>query len=342
MDSLKFGLQGAEEERPGVKKDLPFTRLGVMTSGGDAPGMNTVVRAVVRGGLSYGLEVYGIERGFTGILDKRFRKLNTHDAGNIMQRGGTILGTARSEEFKTEEGQLKALANLRETGIERLVIIGGNGSLAGGLELERKGLPVIGIPASIDNDMYGTSMAVGVDTCLNTIIQVIDKIKDTAASHQRAFVVEVMGRHSGYLALMSAVASGAEVAVIPEMRITLGELAFKMKAAFDRGKSHFIVLVAEGAALSSQQVYQYLCEVGHYETRLTIMGHLQRGGSPSAYDRILATQLGTQAITCLREGVSGVMVGKKGEAYTRIPLQQVVKRTSAVNKKMYELIARLS
>lgn len=324
------------------ERSLPFTRLGVMTSGGDAPGMNTALRAVARGGLSYGLEVYGIERGFSGLLNGKFRQLNSHDAGNIMQRGGTMLGTARSEIFKTEEGQEQALANLREAGIERLVIIGGNGSLAGGLELHKKGLPVVGIPASIDNDLYGTTMAVGVDTCLNTIIEVIDKIKDTAASHQRAFVVEVMGRHSGYLALMSAMASGAEVAVIPEMKITLGELALKMKAAFDRGKSHFIVLVAEGATLNSQQVYQYLCEVGHYETRLTIMGHLQRGGSPSAFDRILATHLGNEAIECLMEGVSGVMIGLKGDVFTRTPLEKVVKRTSAVNKKVYEIIARLS
>ena len=323
-------------------RKLPFSRLAVMTSGGDAPGMNTALRAVVRAGLSYGLEVYGIERGYSGLLKGELRLLKSHDAGNIMQRGGTVLGTARSEKFKTEEGQAEALAHLQGAGITHMVIIGGNGSLAGGLELQNKGIEVVGVPASIDNDMYGTSMAIGVDTCLNTIVEVIDKIKDTASSHQRAFVAEVMGRHSGYLALMSAMASGAEVAVIPEVKITLGEMALKMKAAFDRGKSHFIVLVAEGAALKSQQVYQYLCEVGHFETRLTIMGHLQRGGSPSAYDRILATQLGNEALECLIEGVSGVMVGKKGEVFTRTPLEQVVKRTSAVNKKVYELIARLS
>ena len=322
--------------------NLPFKRLGVMTSGGDAPGMNTAVRAVVRGGLYFGFEVYGIERGFAGMLNGNFRQLNSHDAGNIMQRGGTVLGTARSEKFKTEEGRALALANLRQAGIEGLIIIGGNGSLTGGLELQKAGMPVVGLPASIDNDMYGTSMAVGVDTCLNTIIEVIDKIKDTASSHQRAFVVEVMGRHSGYLALMSALASGAEVAVIPEMEMTLPEMAVKMKAAFDRGKSHFIALVAEGAPLKSHQVYEYLCEVGHFETRLTILGHLQRGGSPSAYDRILATRLGDEAIECIREGESGVMVGERGGGFIRTPLELVVKRTSAVNNKVYELIARLS
>lgn len=325
-----------------TENSLPFKRLGVMTSGGDAPGMNTAVRAVVRGGLHFGFEVYGIERGFAGLLNGNFRPLRSPDAGNIMQRGGTILGTARSEKFKTEDGRALALANLRAAGIEGLIIIGGNGSLTGGLELQKAGLPVVGVPASIDNDMYGTSLAVGVDTCLNTIVEAIDKIKDTAASHQRAFVVEVMGRHSGYLALMSAMSSGAEVAVIPEMEITLAEMASKMKAAFDRGKNHFIALVAEGAKLKSQEVYEYLCEVGHYETRLTILGHLQRGGPPSAYDRILATHLGHEAIECCLEGVSGVMVGERGGTFIRTPLELVVKRTSAVNAKVYELIARLS
>jgi 6-phosphofructokinase 1 len=325
-----------------MDNNLPFKRLGVMTSGGDAPGMNTAVRAVVRAGLQFGFEVFGIERGFAGLLNGAFRQLNSHDAGNIMQRGGTVLGTARSEFFKTEQGRDQAMAQLHQAGIEGLIIIGGNGSLTGGLELQKMGLPVVGVPASIDNDLYGTSMAVGVDTCLNTIVDAIDKIKDTASSHQRAFVVEVMGRHSGYLALMSAMASGAEVAVIPEVEISLPEMAAKMKAAFDRGKSHFIALVAEGAPFKSQQIYEYLCEVGHFETRLTILGHLQRGGSPSAYDRILATHLGNEAVECLLEGVSGVMIGEKGGTFVRTPLELVVKRTSAVNKKVYELIQRLS
>lgn len=321
---------------------LPFKRLGVMTSGGDAPGMNTAVRAVVRAGLQFGFEVHAVERGFTGLLNANFRQFTSHDAGQIMQRGGTVLGTARSELFKTEQGRDQALENLHQAGIEALVIIGGNGSLTGGLELQKCGMPVVGVPASIDNDMYGTSMAVGVDTCLNTIVEVIDKIKDTASSHQRAFVVEVMGRHSGYLALMSALASGAEVAVIPEVETSLEEIAGKMKAAFDRGKSHFITLVAEGAPFKSQDIYDYLRSVGHFETRLTILGHLQRGGAPSAYDRILATHLGNEAVECLREGISGVMVGEKGGAFVHTPLELVVKRTSAVNKKVYELIQRLS
>ncbi len=319
-----------------------FKRIGVLTSGGDAPGMNTAVRATVRAALHQGFEVIGIERGYAGMLEKSFQPLNSHDVGNIMQRGGTMLGTARSELFKTPEGRAHAYANLKEAGIEALVIIGGNGSLAGGLELEKMGMPVVGIPGSIDNDLYGTSMAIGVDTSLNTILEAVDKIKDTAASHQRAFVVEVMGRHSGYLALMSSLASGAEMAVIPEVETNLVEIGEKMERAFARGKSHFIVIVAEGATLKTQPIYNYLCELDHYEVRITILGHLQRGGAPSAYDRILASYLGSEAVECLLEGVSGVMVGQLDGQLTRTPLEQVVKRTSAVNHKVYNLIQLLS
>lgn len=317
-------------------------RIGLMTSGGDAPGMNTALRATARAALHYGFEVTAIERGFAGMLTNSFRPLTSHDVANIMQRGGTVLGTARSDKFRTVAGQQQALANLQAAGIEAVVIIGGNGSLAGGLELEQRGMPVVGIPGSIDNDLYGTSMAIGVDTCLNTILEAVDKVKDTAASHQRAFVIEVMGRHSGYLALMSALASGSELAVIPEIEISLTTIGVKMKHALERGKSHFIVLVAEGAALKAQQIYNYLSNLDHFETRITILGHLQRGGAPSAYDRILASYLGQEAIQCLMEGVSGVMVGQLNGQLTRTPLEQVVKRTSAVNLKVHELIQLLS
>ena len=320
----------------------PLRRIGVMTSGGDAPGMNTAVRATVRAALHQGLEVVGIERGYAGLLEKCFRPLASPDVGNIMQRGGTVLGTARSEFFMTAAGHALAMANLREAGIEALVVIGGNGSLAGGFELEKAGLPVVGVPGSIDNDLYGTSMAIGVDTCLNTIMEVVDKIKDTAASHHRAFVVEVMGRHSGYLALMGALATGAEMAVIPEIQTELTHIGVKMERAFERGKSHFIVMVAEGAELKTQSIYEYLCGFKHRETRITILGHLQRGGAPSAYDRILASHLGTQAVECLLEGVSGVMVGSMYGHYIRTPLEQVIKRHSAVNPKIYEMVQLLS
>ncbi len=320
----------------------PFKRIGIMTSGGDAPGMNTALRATTRAALHHGLEVIGIERGYVGMLKQCFRPLTAHDVGNIMQRGGTVLGTARSERFKTEEGRKVALDHLHAVGIEAVVIIGGNGSLAGGLELEKLGMPVVGIPGSIDNDLYGTNMAIGVDTCLNTIIEAVDKIKDTAASHQRAFVVEVMGRHSGYLALMSALASGAEMAVIPEVETSLDEIGHKMIRAFERGKNHFIVMVAEGAALKTSVIYDQLAKFDNFETRITILGHLQRGGAPSAYDRILASYLGGEAVECLLAGQSGVMVGQLDGKLTRTPLEQVVKRTSAVNLKVHQLIQLLS
>lgn len=327
---------------PLTNQALPYKRIGVMTSGGDAPGMNTAIRATVRAALQYGFEVVGIEHGFAGMFEKRFRSFNSHDVANIMQRGGTVLGTARSARFMTNDGRAEALYNLHEAGIEALVIIGGNGSLTGGWELEKLGMPVVGIPGSIDNDLFGTSMAIGVDTCLNNILEAVDKIKDTAASHRRAFVVEVMGRYSGYLALMSALASGAEVAVIPEVKTSLHEIGEKMERAFQRGKNHFIVLVAEGAALKTQAVYHYLDTLDHHETRITILGHVQRGGAPSAYDRILASYLGGEAVQCLLEGVSGVMVGQFEGSFIRTPLELVVKRTSAVNLNVYELVPLLS
>jgi 6-phosphofructokinase 1 len=319
-----------------------FKRIGIMTSGGDAPGMNMTLRCVVRAALQHDFEVIGIENGYSGMLKKQFRPLNAHDVGYIMQRGGTMLGTARSEYFKTAQGRAEALANLHEAEIEALVIIGGNGSLTGGLELERAGMPVVGIPGSIDNDLYGTQMAIGVDTCLNTIVDAVDRIKDTAAAHHRAFVVEVMGRHSGYLALMGALASGAEVAVIPEVQSSLLDIGNKMEKAFERGKSHFIVMVAEGASLKAEEIHTYLSQFDHHETRITILGHLQRGGAPSAYDRILASYLGIKAVECLLEGHTGVMVGQIDGKFVRTPLEQVVKRNSSVNMQVYDMVHLLS
>lgn len=322
---------------------LPYKRVGILTSGGDAPGMNTALRAIVRAATHQGLEVVGIERGYAGMLKKHFRPLTAHDVAQIMQRGGTVLGTARSEHFRTEEGREEALENLHEAGIEALIIIGGNGSLAGGLELQKIGMPVVGIPGSIDNDLYGTSMAIGVDTCLNNIIEVVDKIKDTAAAHHRAFVVEVMGRHSGYLAVMSALASGAEMAIVPEMETSLEEIGDQMERAFfERNKSHFIAMVAEGATLKTQEIYEHLCRFDHHETRITILGHLQRGGAPSAFDRILASYLGAAAVDCILEGVSGVMVGQIDGQLARTPLEHVVKRTSGFRKQIYDMVHLLS
>lgn len=321
---------------------MDLKRIGILTSGGDSPGMNTAIRAVTRTALQNGLEVIGIEQGYQGMFDKRFVDLGPRDVGGVMQRGGTILYTARCARFLKPEGRAEALENLRAAGIEAVVIIGGNGSLTGGLELERLGMPIIGLPGSIDNDLYGTDVAIGVDTCLNTILHAIDNIKDTASSHRRAFILEVMGRNSGYLALMSALSGGAEVAIIPEIPTEMEEVTRKLQAAFERGKSHFIIVVAEGAQLKTSDIYAYLREHSSIEARVTILGHLQRGGAPSAFDRILATRLGYAAIQSLLEGKTGVMMGLSGNSIVATPLEEVVSRAKPVDLVGFEMIKLLS
>ena len=304
--------------------------------------MNTAIRAVTRTALQNGLEVTGIEQGYQGIFEKRFIELGPRDVGGVMQRGGTFLYTARCARFLSPAGRTEAFENLRAAGIEALVIIGGNGSLTGGLELERLGMPVIGLPGSIDNDLYGTDVAIGVDTCLNTILHAIDNIKDTASSHRRAFILEVMGRNSGYLALMSALSGGAEVAIIPEIPTDMEEVNRKLMAAFERGKSHFIIVVAEGASLKTPDIYQYLCKNTSIEARVTILGHLQRGGAPSAFDRILASRLGYAAVQTLLEGKSGVMMGLSGNSVVATPLEEVISRPKPADLVSFEMIKLLS
>ena len=321
---------------------IHLEKIGILTSGGDSPGMNTALRAITRAALQHYLDVVGIEYGYQGILERRFVSLGPRDVGGIMQRGGTFLYTARCAKFMTPEGRAEALRNLQNEGIEALIVIGGNGSLTGALELQKLGMPVIGLPGSIDNDLYGTDVAIGVDTCLNTILTAIDNIKDTARSHRRAFILEVMGRHSGYLALMSSLAGGAEVAVIPEVPIELDEIDRKLRAAFDRGKTHFIVVVAEGASLKPQQIHDYLCQHSAHEVRLTILGHLQRGGAPSVFDRILATRLGCEAVDMLLKGVSGVMLGLLGNKIMPTPLEEATSRSRQLDLSVYELIKLLS
>ena len=245
--------------------------------------------------------------------------------------------------MKTKIGQLvpQSLRDYQVT-IILFIVLFRNGSLTGGLELERLGMPVVGLPGSIDNDLYGTDVAIGVDTCLNTILHAIDNIKDTASSHRRAFILEVMGRNSGYLAMMSALSGGAEVAVIPEIPTDLNEVKQKLVAAFDRGKSHFIIVVAEGAALKTPQIYDYLCEHSSFEARVTILGHLQRGGSPSAFDRILATRLGYAAVQSLLEGKTGVMMGLSGNSIVATPLEEVISKPKPLDLVGFELIKLLS
>ena len=319
-------------------------RVAVMTSGGDAPGMNAAIRAVVRTGLEYDLDVYGIRQAYTGCLNGDFELLTSREVSGILQRGGTILQTARNEEFKTIQGQRRALRQLNEHGIEGLVVIGGDGSLRGAQALHQHGFPVVGVPGSIDNDIWGTDMSIGVDTALNTIIEALDRIRDTATSHQRAFLVEVMGRNSGYLALMSSILGGAEIVVTPENTISMDEVAEALIDAYIRGKTHAIAVIAEGASYSTTDLAAFLemrQDVG-FEIRLSILGHIQRGGGPSAFDRRLASLLGMRALEKLREGETGVMVGMHGREIVGVPLEEVTSNTRQMSQSYHDLARVLS
>ncbi len=302
-------------------------RIAVLTSGGDAPGMNACVRAVVRYGIAAGADVYGIKRGYAGLMSNDIFELDSRAVAGSIRQGGTILMSARSLEFKTAEGQQKALGVLRGWGIEGLVVIGGDGSLGGALALHKLGFPVVGVPASIDNDIRGTEMAIGVDTALNTILDAMDKIKDTASAHQRAFIIEVMGREHGYLALMAGIAGGAEMVVVPDTCVDKELVIQEVRSAFLRGKPHFIIVAAEGASTPEKSITQllteYICEAGH-EARSTVLGHVQRGGSPTCFDRLLGTRFGAAAVDALMSGNTGVMVALKQGQMITVELETVL------------------
>ncbi len=319
-------------------------RVAVMTSGGDAPGMNAAIRAVVRTGLEYDIEVQGVRQAFSGCLSGDFQLLDSNGVSGILQRGGTILQTAREDEFRTLRGQHKALRRLNVAGIEGLVVIGGDGSMAGALALHNLGFPVVGVPGSIDNDIWGTDMSIGVDTALNTIIEALDRIRDTATSHQRAFLVEVMGRNTGYLALMSSILGGAEIVVTPERETSMEEVADSLVDSYTRGKSHAIAVIAEGASISTTELAEYLESHPHvgFEIRLSILGHMQRGGSPSAFDRRLASMLGMRALEALRDGQSGVMMGMQGREIHPVPLGEVIVNQRQLSDWYYDLARMLS
>jgi 6-phosphofructokinase 1 len=318
-------------------------RIAVMTSGGDAPGMNAAIRAVVRTSISKGIEVFGIRQAYAGLLTGDFEPLTSREVSGILQRGGTILQTARNEEFKTKQGQKKALRRLNEHGIEGIVVIGGDGSLRGAMVLHEMGMPVVGVPASIDNDIYGTDMAIGVDTALNTILDAIDKLRDTATSHNRCFLIEVMGRNCGYLALMGGILGGAEIVVTPEKQITMEEVGHSLEDAYVRGKTHAIAVIAEGAPFRITDLEHYLTqqEVG-FEIRLTILGHVQRGGGPTAFDRLLATRMGVEAVNRLVAGETGIMVGRQGRDQVAVPLEEVTTRMRLISQDYYEMAEILS
>ncbi|HFL8273610.1 TPA: 6-phosphofructokinase [Enterococcus faecium] len=283
-------------------------RIGILTSGGDAPGMNAAVRAVVRKGIYEGLEVYGINYGFAGLVAGDIRRLDVADVGDKIQRGGTFLYSARYPEFATEEGQLKGIEQLKKFGIEGLVVIGGDGSYHGAMALTKRGFPAVGIPGTIDNDIPGTDFTIGFDTAINTVLESIDRIRDTAISHVRTFVIEVMGRNAGDIALWSGVAGGADEIIIPEHDFDMASVAKKIQEGRDRGKKHCLIILAEGV-MGGNEFDEKLSEFGDYHTRVSILGHVVRGGAPSARDRVLASKFGAYAVELLQEGKGGLCVG---------------------------------
>ncbi|NDJ77338.1 MAG: 6-phosphofructokinase [Chloroflexi bacterium] len=318
-------------------------RIAVMTSGGDAPGMNPAIRAVIRTATSHGVEAFGIRQAYAGLLAGDFERMTNRDVSGIIERGGTILQTARNLDFKTEQGQKRGFRRLNEHGIEGLVVIGGDGSLRGAQALHNLGFPVIGVPGSIDNDIWGTNMSIGVDTALNTILDAIDKLRDTASSHECCFLLEVMGRNCGYLATMGGILGGAEFIVIPEYPTKLEDIGEALEAAYMKGKSHAMGLIAEGATPKVHEVAEYLGShaIG-FEVRVTVLGHVVRGGSPSAFDRLLATRMGVSAVERLLAGESGVMVGLHGREIGTVPIEDAISKQREVSKEYIDMAEVLS
>ncbi len=317
--------------------------IGVLTSGGDAPGMNAAIRAVVRTALVNNMNVIGVKHGYEGLIKGEFDQMGARDVGSILQRGGTILLTSRSKDFMEPAGQREAIRKMNEAEMDALIVIGGEGSMNGANALSKQGIKVIGIPGSIDNDIWGTNMAIGTDTAMNTIMEAVDKLRDTASSHQRAFLIETMGRNCGYLAVMAGIVCGAEMVLVPEVPSTTEEVVTAVENAYKRGKTHAILINAEGSGLSSTEIVAKIDEkdVG-FSTRVTILGHIQRGGSPSAYDRLLASRMGVKAVEALMEGTHGVMVGLKGKGIEFVPLADVISNKRKVNMEYYEMAKMLA
>ncbi len=322
-------------------------RIGVLTSGGDAPGMNAAVRSVVRTAIKSGLEVYGIRRGYHGLMEGDISSMEFRSVADILQRGGTILKTARSEEFKTEEGRKRALLQMRRFFLDALVVIGGDGSFRGAIELDKIGVPVIGIPGSIDNDIGCTDYSIGFDTAANTVVDAINKIRDTASSHERTYVIEVMGRHSGHIAVSAGLASGAEAVLIPEYKPDMEALCERVVDTQRRGKAHCIIIVAEGLFAetdnaiphegSALKVGRIITETTGIETRITILGHLQRGGAPTVFDRTIATLMGAKAIELLISGESGMMVGYVNNKPSFCPLELAIQSRKPIDQELLAL-----
>ncbi len=319
--------------------------IGVLTSGGDAPGMNAAIRAVTRTAIYYGFSVKGIKHGYRGLVTNDIVDLKSQSVSNIIQQGGTMLKTARCKEFMTPEGRKQAYDNMQATGIDALVVIGGDGSIAGVQDLANEyNVPIVALPGTIDNDLSGTDATIGYDTALNTIMEAVDRLRDTATSHERLFFVEVMGHTAGYLALNGAIASGAEAAIIPEMETEVDQLAELINNGFRKSKNSAIVLVAEnpqtGGALGLAERVKK--EFPQYDARVTILGHLQRGGSPTSLDRILASRLGESAVKALMEGQRNVMIGVRNSQIVYVPFSKAIKHDKGINRDYVELVRMLS
>lgn len=319
--------------------------IGVLTSGGDAPGMNSAIRAVTRSAIYNGLQVRGIYRGYRGLMNSEIKEFHTEDVSNIIQRGGTILKTARSPEFRTKEGRLQAYQNMRAHDIDALVVIGGDGTLSGARVFAQEfNIPIVGIPGTIDNDLSGTDSTIGYATALNTIMEAVDKLRDTASSHDRLFVVEVMGRDAGFLALNGAIASGAEVAIIPEYKEAEEQISQMVESGFRKSKNSSIVLVAESDATGGAMGVAKRLQDAHpqYDVRVVILGHIQRGGSPCAQDRILASRMGVAAVDALLDGQRNVMIGVENDALVHVPFSRAIKDDKTVDENDVRVLNILS
>lgn len=319
--------------------------VGILTSGGDSPGMNAAIRSVTRSAIYNGLRVKGIYRGYRGLITGEIKEFKSENVSNIIQLGGTILKTARSEDFMSPEGRKIAYDNMVKEEIDALVVIGGDGSLNGATQFAREyDIPCIGIPSTIDNDLYGTDSTIGYDTALNTILDAVDKIRDTATSHERLFFIEVMGRDAGFLALNGAIASGAEAAIIPEISTEVDQLTEFIQSGFRKSKNSSIVLVAESELTGGAMHYaeRVKNEFPQYDVRVTILGHIQRGGSPTAFDRILASRFGSAAIESLLEGQRNIMIGIENDEIVYVPLTRATKRQKRVPQDLIDLMKQLS
>ncbi|CAA7601255.1 6-phosphofructokinase [Acididesulfobacillus acetoxydans] len=316
-------------------------RIAVLTSGGDAPGMNAAIRAVVRKGIYHGLTVYGVERGYEGLIHGEFREMSLGSVADIIHRGGTTLRTARSKEMLTAEGQAAAAAQLRERGIDALIVIGGDGSYRGAQTLAALGIKIVGIPGTIDNDIPGTDLTIGFDTAINTVVEAVSKIRDTATSHERTFLVEVMGRTCGNIALQAGLACGAESILVPEIPFDLDEVVAKLRRGHERGKNHSIILVAEGVG-GAYEMGEELRRRSGFETRVTILGHLQRGGNPSALDAVIASAMGGKAVEVLMRGETNQMTAYVNQEVIACPIEAAYGPRPPFNKNLYDLAEQLS